>query len=193
VSEKLGNVQHELKGAVFGSEGDYLFVSGKINGMGVQYVYDTLRKIWHRHGDERAAGYIRYSDATLAAITSENKVSLCTLYKGIPAEPGVTITDKNRVAKWEAVSSAISYYTTRRKYVSKICLDMSCDEDAELFLSYDGGEWKQQAYICPHERMTKDIFVPIRRCHFFSIKLSGSGNMALFNITKLHEEANENG
>ncbi len=192
VSDELRDDVKKLTDAVLGGDGDILYVSGNIDGNPVQYSYDIRRRIWHRSGDERVTGYVRYSDATLQICDNEGVSGICTLGGRIPRSYRLTGAEvKEKEWHWE--TGDITYNTPDKKYIRKLSLDTKCSGPSDVYVSYDGGVFRHIGHFPPHERGTGRIYVFPRRCDHFRIRMTGEGEMMLYAFTKDVEEAREDG
>ncbi|MBR5515571.1 MAG: hypothetical protein IKU52_05160 [Clostridia bacterium] len=192
VSQNLGDSIGGLSNVIMAGEGEYLFLFGKQNGEGVHYVYDTTRDIWHKYSRPETCGFIRYPDATLEYCIEEGNVTAYTLYKGIPGEYSVgEIKEENKKWYWE--SGDIYYNNTKQKYLGKLTLDTESSESCELYISYNGGEFKRIGRFPPHKRGNCNINVFAQRCDYFRIRMEGTGKFVLYSITNNMDEVSENG
>ena len=192
ISKELGEDIKRLTDAVFGGEGDMLYISGNIDGAYMQFTYDTLRKIWHNSSSEQISGYIKYPDASLCICYDNGIASVRTLGEGIPRDYELSGA-KRLDNRWCWETGDITYRTTDKKYVRKICLDTECDGVCDMYISYDGGVFRQIGHFAPHKRGASSVYVFPMRCDSFRLRMSGEGEMTLYALTKEVEEAKENG
>lgn len=189
------DIEKDIKGlseAVFGGEGDILYVSGKREDEYVRYSYDTVNRIWHKCRCDRTVGFLRYPDATLQVSYDGSLCSVATLGNGIPEDYELTGA-KRKDLPWYWESGDISMGICNKKYVRRVGLDAEFSEPPQLFVSYDGGEFIPIGHFTLNGRECKRIWIFPRRCNCFRLRMEGTGEMILYNITKDVEEAKENG
>ena len=191
ISHDLGDDIRGIRSAVLFGEGEILYVSGLVEDKPVQYIYDIKRHIWHRAETDRIIGCVSYPDATLAVSFDGRIASLITLDKGIPYKYEL-IGARELTRDWSWETGDISY-STDKKYLRKLSLDTSCDEDSRLYISYDGEDFTEIGRFGPHIRGSNRITVFPRRCDYFRLRMEGSGAMTLYALTKETEEVRENG
>ncbi|MBE6573677.1 MAG: hypothetical protein E7652_04700 [Ruminococcaceae bacterium] len=192
VSQDLGDGIRGLKKAVLGGEGDMLFVSGEYMGESVHYSYDTLRGIWHGYTSPHTVNYVNLGGITLEFCKDDGKYTLRSLYSAERAEEVLENAEKLE-KEWFFETGDMFYNTPDHKYPGRIKLDLACDEPCTLLISYDSGEFRKLRDIPPLDRGSCDISFFPRRCERFRLRMEGRGVFTLYSITKLVEEADEDG
>lgn len=192
VSQDVNSDIKRMTNAVFGGEGDLLYISGSIDAENIRYSYDTVNRIWHKCRCDRVIGFLRYPDATLQVSYDGDLCTVSTLGNGIPEEYELTGAKRTDMP-WYWESGDISLGSCDKKYVRRISLDTVCNGSSQLLISYDGGEFVSAGRFEFHDRKCRRVYVFPRRCDYFRLRMEGNGEMILYNITKDVEEAKENG
>ena len=183
ISSALGDVPYGK--AVAGTLGNKYYVSMQdSNEQYHLFVYDTLKGMWHREDNTRAAefcncrGELYYIDYA---------------YKQIKTVKGTGITDTSPV-KWEAVTGVIGTDSPDKKYISRLDVRMKLTLGARVYfyVQYDStGEWVQ---LYAMDGITlKSFSVPIRpkRSDHFRLKIVGEGEAKIYSICKTIEQGSD--
>lgn len=196
ISDKTIPELSGLYGAVLGGEKNLLYISGKLNGEERHYIYDTVRGIWHRYSGGHTFGYLYYPSGTLEISEFGEGIYLRSIYGELPKEYLYNENDliNEEYVEWYWESKDISYNTTDSKYLNEVSIDASCSDGADLFISYDGDKiFSKAGHFVPRKRSASRIRIFPKRCNTFRLRMQGSGEVQIYNITKKFEEANENG
>lgn len=180
-------------GAVFGDEeytdawgaslGNkyYLCMKDSSNVMRM-FVFDTKKGIWHKEDGAEIVGQPAVKDNVLYWIDASDK----KLYSTGRFAEGLT---EETAIEWFAESGLMGYDYVERKYVSRFNLRMklprgsSCD----LWMQYDDdGIWHHAGHM--EGKGTQTFLLPVqpRRCDHFRFRLTGTGEIRLYSIAKIH-------
>lgn len=187
ISSNLGEVSYY--DAAAGALGNKYYISMKndpdVNQGWSLFVYDTLKRMWHREDDTQATAfcncrgdlyYIDYDD------------------KQIKTVRGSVGTLEDKPIEWEAVTGIIGTDSPDKKYISRMDVRMSLAVGARVmfFAEYDSsGEWE---YLFSMDGITLRSFaVPIRpqRCDHMRLKIIGIGEAKIFSISKTIERGSD--
>ena len=148
------------------------------------FVYDTLRKLWHREDGTHALDFCAYG-GDLYYIDCETG-RICTV-KG-------TGEREDAPVHWSATTGVIGMGSPDKKYVSRMDVRMKIDVGAVVtfFAEYDSsGEYE---YLCTLKgKQLQSFSVPIRpkRCDHFRLRIVGTGESKIFSICKTLEKGGE--
>lgn len=181
ISEALGPVLHS--NAVAGVVGNKYYVSMQsATGTWNLFVFDTRKGVWTREDDMQALAFASV-DGKLHFVDANY-----TLYT-------VTGSDSDEAIEWFLESGDFGDTTPDNKYISKLQLKLEMAPEAvlNLYIQYDSsGTWEQVGNEIGVSK--KQIFtLPIipRRCDHMRIKISGSGFIKLYSISKVMEQGSE--
>lgn len=176
ISSALGSEYYS--DAVAGAINNKYYVSMKDSaGQWNVFVYDTLKRMWHREDDLHAGEFCAFQNE-LYCIDGERKNIITMLGSG---------TKDTAPVPWEAETGEIGMASPDMKYVSRLVLRMSMDADAEtdLYVQYDTDP--QWLHVCNIRGTSLRSFsVPIRprRCDHLRLKMKGTGGCRIYSITK---------
>lgn len=181
ISTNFGDKQYF--NAVGGAIGNKYYVSMQDEeGKWHMFVYDTIKRMWHREDDTQATQFCNHRGELYYIDHADHFIHTV---KGT----GVQETDP---IKWSAETGILGATTPDNKYVTRLDLRMSVAKGSKmsLYIEYDSmGEWECLMDI---EGLTLNSFtIPVipRRCDHFRLKLEGEGNAKIFSISKTLEEA----
>lgn len=182
VSSNLGTVRYGE--AVGGAYRDKYYLSmTDADDNAHLFVYDTLRKLWHREDDSAvqmfaSCGgelYFTDGDGTLWSV-------------------GGSAGEAEGEIQWSATTGLMGYSTVERKYISRFNLRMMLPvgSNAEVFVQYDSdGVWHPAGSMVGRGTGTFMLPVRPRRCDHFQVRLQGTGDFRLFSFSKLFEKGSD--
>ena len=165
ISENFGT--RRFYDAVAGTDGERYYISMRDEvGEWELYVFDTLRAIWLREDNTRAADFA-YLDGTLYYLDADTgKAMMCGQDYG---EEGAI--------PWTATLCQFDETVHGRKGYSRMYLraDMAAGAWLKAEISTDGGPFRQ--VFATHDEQAKTVQIPILpvRCDNFRVRLSGKG------------------
>ncbi len=185
VSIALGNTRYYA--AVAGAAGGCYYVAMQTEaGEHSLFVYDLSNGLWHREDDFNAVGFVAVNQC-LYALNTAGEIW------AIGAEDAVEGQEEPAVI-WSAQTGDIGLYTSDYKTVSKIELRLEADEGTAVLVEaqYDAsGDWEQLAeFTAPRKQMVLLPMVP-RRFGHMQLRVSGTGDAVVYNMTKLLEQGSE--
>lgn len=152
------------------------------------FVYDTVRKLWHRE-DNTQARYFTNLNGDLLYIDA--------LTKNVMSALGRSGTKETDPVSWSAETGLMGYEYPDAKYVSRFNIRAKLDTGATLkvYIEYDSdtttgwvlwGEYTGDSF-------TKTTTIPIipRRCDHFRIKITGAGDIKIYSIAKMLETGSD--
>lgn len=179
ISSALGDMVYNK--AVAGTIGNKYYVSMcDVNGDYHLFVYDTLKRMWHREDSTEAMDfcncrgdlyYIDHADDQIKAVRG-------------------TGVQETSVIKWEAITGFIGTDSPDKKYISRLDVRMMLDVGAKVnfYAEYDSsGEWD---FLFSMTGIKLQSFaVPIRpqRCDHLRLKITGEGDAKIYSICKTVE------
>lgn len=165
ISENFGT--RRFRDAVGGTDGERYYLSMQTErGDWELYVFDTLRAIWLREDDTRAADFA-YLDGTLYYLDGRTGRLMMT---------GQDHSEEGPVA-WSATLCQMDETTHGRKGYSRLYLraDMEAGAWLRVEVSTDGQPFRQ--VFSTHNERARTLQIPILpvRCDNFRVRLSGKG------------------
>ena len=180
ISEKLG--AEAYGNAAAGSLGNKYYISmSDTEGNYHTFVYDTVKRLWHREDGTRATefcthrGELYYIDYATEQIRTVK---------------GTGVREEDRV-RWSATTGIIGTDSPDKKYVSRMDVRMKLAVGARVtfYAEYDSsGEYE---YLFAMTGKTLQSFsVPIRpkRCDHLRLRIVGEGEAKIFSICKTVEK-----
>lgn len=150
------------------------------------FVYDTLRQLWCKEAGLKVKVFAKCDDE-LYALTDTGIIGLNGIgLNGLGALDGPV--------EWSATMAPVGYDTADRKYLSRfnLRLKLLADSWLDVHIQYDSsGEWDYQGRIYGAGNRTFMLPVRPRRCDHCQIRLSGSGDMLLFSISRIRENGSD--
>ena len=183
ISYDFGDKQY--KNAVGGAIGNKYYVSMEDEeGDWSTFVYDTVKKMWHREDDLQASQFCNHQGNLYYIDHSDRRIHVVKgTGEGVVPEESV---------KWSAETGILGATTPDNKYVTRIDLRMSVAKGSRVavHIEYDSmGDWERLMEIDGLTLTTFTIPVIPRRCDHFRLKFEGEGDAKIFSISKTLEEA----
>jgi hypothetical protein len=171
--------------AVAGALGNKYYIS-MADGKGEYhlFVYDTLRKLWHREDGTHASDFCAYGGELYYIDCATGQIRTV---KGTGERDEAPI-------RWSATTGIIGMGSPDKKYVSRMDVRMKIDVGASVsfFAEYDSsGEYE---YLCTLKgKQLQSFSVPIRpkRCDHFRLRIVGTGEAKILSICKTMEKGGE--
>ena len=171
--------------AVAGALGNKYYISMQDeNGAYHLFVYDTIRKLWHREDGTQAMDFCAYGDDLYYIDCATGQIRTVKGTGEREAEP----------IRWSATTGIIGMGSPDKKYVSRMDVRMKIDvgSSVSFFAEYDSsGEYE---YLCTLKgKQLQSFSVPIRpkRCDHFRLRIVGTGDSKIFSICKTLERGGE--
>ena len=145
----------------------------------VLFVYDTVRRLWHKEDDKNIVSFAR-SGGNLYFLT--NEAASCSLFS-VQEQEG---HEGERDFLWMCESSSFGYGSPDRKYVEAVQVRLSCEDSTqvEAFIEYDGdGVWHRIGSICGICG-SKLMRIRPERCDTFRLRFEGVGDCTIRSVTK---------
>lgn len=181
VSAALGDVQY--KNAVGGALGDKYYVSMEGEDGQSLFVFDTQRNLWHREDNLKVLAFASLGPE-LYALEENGLIWAISGSRGEGEKP----------FHWRVDSGLMGYETVERKYVGRLILRMKLPigSEADVFLEYDSdGCFHHAGHILG--RGTGSFSLPLRprRCDHFRLRLSGTGEVRVYSLSKILETGSD--
>lgn len=180
ISDKLGAVQFAATAAAGGLYGKYFICLD-----GVLYVYDTANGLWHKEDASAVRFFARYGGALYGAA---GNTLIC--FSGEPDEMFAG-AQKEKAFDWYAESGDIGLDLPDQKYFREIILRAAARPGARLTVEMRCGEadWQAAAdYACEG---FGSVVLPVAtpRCDHMRIRLRGRGDIQIYSIAYITEDA----
>ena len=175
VSDKLSD---GYSSAVSGGIGTKYYISMQKSGSYSLFVFDAAKGLWHREDETQAKCFCTVSDELYMATSG-----------GIVGLNG-TITAVTSATEWYFISGLLGLESPERKYVSNAILRMhlATGGTAKVYIEYDkSGTWVEAASI-DASKYTQNVSIRLRRCDCFRLKVSGTGDIKLYSLTKVMKD-----
>lgn len=183
ISEALGDVKY-IKADGGNANGKYYISLKDVDGQWTIFAYDIQKGMWCKEDEAHATLFT--SSSSDAFYTIEN-LSGSQIY--LASDYLHTDTPESGTG-WEAITGMQGYNYTGQKYISRFNLRMMLPKGSgvDVYIEYDSsGKWEHQGHIKGTGTTTFMLPVRPRRCDHFRIKLSGTGTVRLYSISKLFE------
>ena len=171
--------------AAAGALGERYYLSMEnAEGLWSLYVYDTVRDIWYREDDLHAVSFAA-ADGDLWCLDGDGRLLSLTGQNGTAEEE----------ISWSGTSRLFHYSLPERKYLGRVSLRMSLERGkrATLAVEYDSsGVWETIGTVTG-TGLTGSFTLPLlpRRCDHFRLRLSGSGEVRLYSVSRQLETGSE--
>jgi hypothetical protein len=150
------------------------------------YVYDVEKQMWTRENKENITEWYYNYAGTIG--------KLIDLDFYCNKECGAVFEEEEKTISWEMITPKIGFEYDVRKYISKLKVRMRVPEESNCSISirYDDEEdfTELDTYMGVSSK-SLNITIPLRRCDYFQIKFSGTGEFKLLTLTKEIEEGSD--
>lgn len=185
---ETGSVQAAFGGGVPGK----VFFELEGDDLGGLYVYDTGRAQWHMLDCEHTI---------LGRLLCPSNYSLYdwaadgTIVDLLGNETDNTEEEEAPV-KWSCTSGLIGWGDIEQKYMLHLVLRVLLARGSQMsvWIEYDSdGKWNHAGTLKGTSGATKSYVLPVRprRCDHFRIRLSGTGDMALYSLSKMYQKGSD--
>ncbi len=188
ISEKLGSARF-TGGAAGAAHGEIRFALDGADGSCQWLCYDTLRGLWHKENGGKALAFTASGESLYALLAGGGLWAV-----GCENDPYAGASGREAAVSWYGETGDIGLYTAEQKYVSRleIRLEAAAGTKLKLEAQYDAsGRWETLKEICAARRQAVVVPIVPRRFAFLRLCLSGTGEAALFSITKVLEQGSE--
>lgn len=183
VSAQLGDVLYSDARA--GALGNKYYISMKDKGNAwVLLTYDTEKSVWYKEDGFKALGFGRVDDELFAICETDNK--LWSMH-------GTVGTIENDF-DWKAEFGLFGTDYVGKKYLSRFDIRMYLPETsvAKLWIQYDSdGIWRDKGEIRGNKLRSFLHPVVPRRCDHLRVRLTGTGEMRVYAISRILEGAGD--
>lgn len=184
VSDEMGGVKYH--DGVAGSDGAVYYISMRDDDdVWSLFTYDTEKQLWHREDMTRALcfanqrGDLVYIDADTGALMSASGRS----------------GEREGMVEWSAESGIVGYEYPYSQYLSRFTIRAKLEVGATMTVSieYDseGGWIEMGTYIGTEAVRSYNIPVIPRRCDHMRLKISGYGDVKIYQISRFLEGGSE--
>lgn len=179
ISSALGDASYSK--AVAGYLGNKYYVSMcDVNGGYHLFVYDSLKKMWHREDNTEARAFCNCRGDLYYIDWNGNQIK---------SVKGTGVLETKNI-NWEAVTGVIGTDSPDKKYISRLDVRMLLEVGAKasFYVEYDSsGEWEFLFDMTGVK--LKSFYVPIRpqRCDHMRLKIMGVGDAKIYSICKTIE------
>ena len=178
--------------------GDILYSNARAGALGNKYyismkdkqdawtllTYDTENGVWYKEDGFRALGFGRVDDELFAICEDDNKLW---------AMRGTMGTAEDDL-DWMAQFGLFGTDYVGKKYLSRFDIRMYLPETAvaKMWIMYDSdGLWRERGEIRGTKLRSFVLPVVPRRCDHLKVKLTGSGDMRIYSISRILEGASD--
>lgn len=179
VSKQLGEVRY--KNARAGSIGGKYYVSMQdMAGDWTMFCFDTEKSLWFREDSFRALMFAAVGDAIYAIDETNNTLDELTGSDG----------ELEEEIEWMAEFGLYGTDFRQQKYLSRFDIRMYVEPGTvtTLWIQYDSsGEWEKQGEI--RGRKMGSFVIPVipKRCDHLRFRLTGEGDVRIYNISRILE------
>lgn len=192
ISANFGDTHYT--NAVAGALGGKYYVSMQdSSNVWHMFVFDEATRIWHREDNTHVLSFARLENELYYINADDNyiySVNGSLTYTDTAIEGA--ILEGN--VSWEAESGGLTLSIIDNKYLSRVQLRADVGQGSTFSVSVkynNSSEWDRVFSIEPE--IKKAITIPItpRRCEYFKIKISGTGDFKLYAIAKTYEKGSD--
>ena len=194
VSEALGGVKYSDARAG-GIDDRYYICMKDAAGAWSFFLLDTKTGLWWKEDGLHAMMFARVGDEMYTI--DEDTNSLVALFGSCPSTDAANWDTESSVS-WEAVfgiegtngTTGTTYTAYRnKKYLSRFDIRMYIEPESacKLYLAYDGGEWEEMGEVKGNSMRSFVLPVVPRRCDHLRFRLAGSGDMRVYQISRILE------
>lgn len=188
VGEKLGPAGFAA-GTAGGAQGKLYCSLCGADGAWSLFCYDPDKALWHREDDLQVKAFAA-DGGTLYALGADGKLWAF----GRESDPYAGSAGREDSITWSGETGDIGLYTPDHKFISRLELRFSAGGAASVRLEaqYDSaGAWETLgAWTVQSKRMVTVPVVP-RRFDHMRLRISGSGDVTLYTVTKLLEQGSD--
>jgi hypothetical protein len=171
IGDDIGEV---LSNGYGGAGGDKYYLEASVAYGKAVYVYDTRTRAWTKENALNAVGFTDIG-RDLYALTKSGIYLLDSVKDEGTAE-----------TSFESFIEFAPIYDSHlaKKGVSRIHVSLKVNTGASVrfLLSYDGEGYKEVFSIAPSMRRNYNIPLTVRRCGYYSLKITGSGSFTVYGI-----------
>lgn len=147
-------------------------------------VYDSERRQWHREDGLRATAFVG-SGGELYCLASDGKLWSMHGQSG----------EKENDFAWMTETGEVGMQSPGRKRLTRLLLHLRPERGKTVtaWLSYDGGaSWTRQGQATGNGSIREQVIaMRPRQCRALRLKLTGSGQCAIFALTALYERGGD--
>ena len=179
ISAALGDISYS--NAVAGALGNKYYTSMlDTDGNYHLFVYDTLKRMWHREDDTQAVDFCNCRGDLYYIDYADNQIKTI---KGTGVKETTPI-------KWGAVTGVIGTDSPDKKYIAKMDVRMKLAVGARVtfYVEYDSsGEWEHLFTMTGKSLQSFAVPIRPRRCDHLRIKIVGYGEAKIYSVCKTLE------
>ena len=168
----LGDKETSLSAAVGGAGKSKYYISSK----GETFVLDTVRGFWMKEDESKEFTSFSESGGDLIGLSGSEAWKM----NSEETESG----EKETAVPSEIVFSPCFDGTLDKKGVSRININLYSEGTAKVYISYDGAGYQKVWESPACARVTYNIPILIRRASMYNIKISSTGRIKLYAVTK---------
>ena len=183
ISSALGDEAYE--NAVGGSLGNKYYVSmSDPAGDHHLFVYDTLKKMWHREDGTQATDFCAFGGDLYYIDYATNRI-MTVKGTGVREEAPI---------RWSATTGVIGTDSPDKKYISRMDVRLKLDVGARVtfFAEYDSsGEYEYLFAMTGKNLQSFSIPIRPKRCDHLRLRIVGVGDAKIFSICKTVEKGSD--
>lgn len=186
ISESFGGIDYTE--AVGGAHGSKYYISMKAPGnVWHLFVYDTLKRMWHREDNTRAMCF-ESARNELYYIDADDRKIHTVMGSGEPESDFQWMAETGNIGVEAGSNQYINSMTAGAKYIQSLQIRLSMDPGSwvRIYAQYDdSGIWEQLATM--EATTLRSYTVPLRprRCDHMRLKIMGWGDVRIYSITKV--------
>ena len=191
ISAPIGKERYTSASA--GALGDkyYISMQGEDGGFTL-FSYDSETTLWHKEDAVQAKWFARQG-GELYFIDGQNR--LCSV-RGTTAQNAAEDADAvlEEDVSWMAETGDAYMDDPDNGYLAKLQIRMTVPEGGTVkveFMADDTGVWEEVGYISHQKKRAASVFFSPRRCDHFRLRLSGTGDVKIYSVTKTMYEGSE--
>lgn len=161
--------------AVAGAHGGKYYISMARSGQRSLFVYDTARKLWHRHDDMDISQFCAH-DQDLFVLCGTELVEILGNYP--PTEGAL---------RWHVQTGDDFFNLPEGGYLSQltVVMDMTQGAKVSFLVCYDAsGQWEHISTVSDDKKRIFHIPLQPRKCNAVALRIEGEGDVKIYSLTK---------
>lgn len=184
ISDELNDIVIEEASA--GSDGDVLYVSGKVKGEPTLFVYDLRSGIWLKEDETQVKQFVTL-DGKVYALKTDGNVFCFSDEDATDIEWQMDFKPCFETVSGAYGSTAIVF---AKKRYSKLIMRLDVPRGSRLtaYVRCDNGPWKECGTVTGDVENLRQFVVPINRCDKYELRLKGNGPCTILNLVRMYSQ-----
>lgn len=185
VSKRLGDLS-EYGSCLAGANKDKYYIQMTKGTSHRILVYDISKGMWCEDDSTEYYLFSTWGNILVAVLGK--------LLHFFDTQDVLTVTDEDySTIKWSFETDKIDYYTLDAKYIQRVVVKayMDLKARARVYIAYDDDPYKELFEMRSGGTKIYPLSIIPRRCDRFRLKIEGTGNVTIHQITKTYETGSD--